>query len=104
MIQLNKLLAAINIPFTEGLNEIHRVVFDSRLANENTLFVAIDGVSVDGHSFLQQVADQGCQYAIIQRSVDMPNGLSCFQVPDTRKALAELACFWYEYPLSLIHI
>ena len=107
MIQLNKLLSALNIPFSEGVSEIHRVVFDSRLANENTLFVAIEGVSVDGHSFLQQVADQGCQYAIIQRSVDVPGGMRCFQVPDTRIALAELACFWYDNPskeLTLVGI
>jgi len=44
------------------------VVTDSRDAGSGTLFVALPGEKTNGHNFLAQVATQGAQGAIVQRS------------------------------------
>ena len=104
---LNVLLQAIGVSPCQENPSIESVVFDSRLAKENTLFVALKGSNTDGHKFLQQVADQGCRYALVQEHVQLPTNLSAFKVEDTRTALAQIACDWFGHPsrhLKLIGI
>ena len=100
MIQLNALLKRINIAPLETDFTIDAVVFDSRLAGPNTLFVAVEGVNSDGHQFLQEVFSQGCRYAVLQRDILLPEGMVGFTVNDSRAALADLACAFYEDPSS----
>lgn len=105
MKHLNQLLAALGLPFANGEVVVERIVFDSRLAKENTLFVAIKGGTSDGHNYLTQVHEQGCQYAIVEQAGSA--AIQQFVVEDSRKALAVLACEWFGHPsksLSLVGI
>ena len=38
---------------------IKKIVYDSRKADMNSLFVAISGFTTDGHQYLQQAKDKG---------------------------------------------
>jgi len=105
MKQLNQLLATLGLPSANSNAVIERIVFDSRLANENTLFVAIKGGTSDGHNYLTQVQAQGCKYAIVEHAGSA--AIQQFVVEDSRKALAVLACEWFGHPskyLSLVGI
>ena len=105
MKNLSYLLKAIGIHFGNTDVEISRVVFDSRLASNETLFIAIKGSNSDGHNYLMQVKDQGCKYAIVEQIVNVD--IQQFVVDDTRKALAILACTWFGHPskeLTLVGI
>ncbi len=42
-------------------NSINDIVIDSRNANEENVFVAIVGESLDGHSFMQAAYEKGCK-------------------------------------------
>jgi UDP-N-acetylmuramoyl-L-alanyl-D-glutamate--2,6-diaminopimelate ligase len=70
--------------------EIVQVLQDSRRAGPGDLFVAVSGLTVDGHSFAADAAARGAAVAL-QRRVTLPAGAAVVIVPSTRTALAELA-------------
>ena len=73
-----------------GEVEVARVLQDSRQAGPGDLFVAVPGLTVDGHSFAAEAAARGAAVAL-QRRVTLPPGSPLLLVPSTRAALAELA-------------
>ncbi|MFM7724411.1 MAG: Mur ligase domain-containing protein, partial [Bacteroidota bacterium] len=95
---LSTLLSELNLEFNDSSVVVDAVVFDSRKATERSLFVAIVGSNSDGHDFLPAVREQGCRFALVQKDCECPDGMHVFKVSDTRRALAQLACAWYNYP------
>ena len=71
--------------------EVCGVQTDSRRIESGNLFVALRGEKFDGHDYLAQVAKQGAVAAIVEepQNGDLPQ----FVVPDTLKALGDLARF-----------
>ena len=70
--------------------EIVQVLQDSRKAGPGDLFVAVPGITVDGHSFAADAAGRGAA-VVLQRRVTLPSGAAVVIVPSTRSALAELS-------------
>jgi UDP-N-acetylmuramoyl-L-alanyl-D-glutamate--2,6-diaminopimelate ligase len=77
---------------------------DSRHAEAGSLFVAVPGFSVDGHSYLQQVTAAGAGALLVQRDrADAWRGLAdsgpaVVAVDDTRIALSQAAAWFYGHP------
>ena len=67
------------------------VSIDSRTVERGELFVAISGERFDGHDFLPQAAGRGAAAAVVERDISARPGLALIQVPDTTRALAEMA-------------
>ncbi len=65
---------------------------DSRQLQPGELFVALAGPNFDGHNFLAEAIHAGAAAALLSRPIDTP--LPYVLVPDTRRALGELAAFW----------
>ena len=70
---------------------IKRILTDSRHAEEGDVFLALKGERFDAHDFVQQVAAQGCQIAIVERPVDAD--IAQLIVKDTRLALGQLGAY-----------
>ncbi len=88
--------------------EVASIVFDSRKANAQSLFVAIRGTLTDGHQYIEQVTDLGVK-AVICESLPKTRAASCTYVVvgDSKKALAILAANYYDNPsqqLTLVGI
>jgi len=65
---------------------------DSRQAEEGSLFFALPGASVDGHSFLEQVATKKIAAAVVDKGYRGDSyGLTLFFVGDVLEALQTLA-------------
>ncbi len=76
---------------------------DSRSLQGGELFVALKGPNFDGHSYLSQARERGAVAALVSRELDA--GLPLVLVPDTLKALGELAADWrYRHPLPLVAV
>jgi UDP-N-acetylmuramyl-tripeptide synthetase len=75
---------------------------DSRRAQPGTLFVAVPGFTVDGHSFLPQAAAAGAAAAIVEAGRTLPpsigDALALIEVPATRPALASASAWFYGHP------
>ena len=83
---------------------VNEVVFDSRKAIEGSIFVAIKGTQVDGHTFIAKVIEQGCTIIISEHEVDVPANVCLIRVEDTSLALGLLASAFYENPSSQLKL
>jgi len=80
-----------------GGYEVRAVTADSRGAGPGDLFVAVPGLSVDGHDFAAAAAAAGAAVAWM-REVRLPPGTPQLRVPDTRPGLAEIAAEFHGRP------
>ena len=103
--ELKKILAGLEGVKAKGnLDiEIDRVDNDSRKVKENSLFVAIKGFDSDGHKFINNAIENGAIAIMIEegtdiKSLNIPTNITLIMVPDTRYALAIIACNFYENP------
>ncbi len=99
--KLSELLKAVHI---KAENEIRRTVdpeivsmhYRADTVLPGGLFVAIPGLSADGHDFIDQALDRGACAVIVQKAV-RKEGIF-IQVEDSRKALSALAARFYSHP------
>ena len=83
----------------EGSFSFEGIEIDSRKALKNKIFFAIKGDRFDGHDFLVPALDKGAKAFIVSdlekaRFLLDHKNISVFLVPDTMKALTELAHEW----------
>lgn len=85
--------------------EITDLVNDSRKAREGALFVAVKGVAVDSHRFIDAVIAGGARAIVCE---DMPQTLSdsvtYVQVENSVIALAHLADEWFDHPSKALRL
>jgi UDP-N-acetylmuramoyl-L-alanyl-D-glutamate--2,6-diaminopimelate ligase len=84
--------------------EVSMIVFDSRLVNENTLFVAIKGFTNDGHAYIDQVIEKGCRTIVCEHIENPVEGVNYIIVDNTSKALGIMASNFYGNPSSSIQL
>ena len=77
----------------DGDVAIRRVHSDTRTLQAGDFFVALRGERFDAHDFLPQAKQAGAVAAIAERGLAQA-ALPGLQVPDTRRALGELAAAW----------
>lgn len=73
--------------------EASGVVLDSRLLQENYVFLATKGEKVDGHKFIPSVFEKGAMAVICEEIPEVLSG-PCIQVKDSFVALKKLAAFY----------
>lgn len=97
---LKKLLDGIEIVDRKGeIDEnldIPHIANDSREIGEGDIFVAMKGVLVDGHDYIQKAKDNGAVLAVVDHMTD--DDIPQVVVENPRKALADLACIFYNHP------
>lgn len=74
----------------------HKVLFetvctDSREADDTSMFVAIRGERVDGHSYISNVVKAGCRCVIAERVPLDVKGVSVIIVQDSVRAIRDIA-------------
>lgn len=111
---LNKLISEVEVINKVGdLNlDITNIHSDSRKIKEGGLFVAINGFTQNGIEFIPDAIKNGAKAIIVEPEVDLqkldiPENMPAISVKNTRKALAQTACEFYDNPskkLKLIGI
>ena len=86
-----------------GDAEIDSIAYDSRRAGPGTLFVAIQGIKVDGHSFVSEVAARGAAIAV-EKPVRVPEGTPLVRLLSSRIGLAELAATFHGRPARRLRV
>jgi UDP-N-acetylmuramoyl-L-alanyl-D-glutamate--2,6-diaminopimelate ligase len=76
-----------------GPPEVHvrRAAHDSRQVRPGDLFVALPGLHVDGHAFVQAALEAGAAAAMVERRVRLPGNPPLLVVPDAHVALGLVA-------------
>ncbi len=78
--------------------EIGTLVYDSRKAEQDSIFVCISGAIRDGHKFAAEVVEKGASVLIVEKDVAVEDSVTVLKVKDTRAALAELSAAYFGYP------
>ncbi len=99
--KLTELLSSIKPVNIAGTTEkeIMSLTADSRQAGEGSMFVAVRGVTVDGHTFIPSLAGKGVAAIVVEQ---LPETLwedtTYIVVENSAVALGHLASCWYGYP------
>lgn len=85
------------------------VEHDSRAVRQGSLFVAIPGFNVDGHTFVKQAAAASASAVLIEQgredlAQDLPAGLAVVAAPKSRPALSRAAAWFHGYPATEMHV
>ncbi|MGC9395278.1 MAG: UDP-N-acetylmuramoyl-L-alanyl-D-glutamate--2,6-diaminopimelate ligase [Anaerolineae bacterium] len=86
---------------TSGDTPIAGITDDSRQVRPGFLFVAVRGVSVDGHRFIPAAITAGAAAVAGEESaaaLSLPSGLPYLRVTDARQALGWLHAAWHGFP------
>ncbi len=81
--------------------EVVAIAYDSREVSAGAAFVAIRGYTVDGHDYISSAIDRGATVIAADNQAALQNlapGITRVLVPDTRIALAMMACEFYGHP------
>lgn len=107
---LKDILFGVSLRSISGNREakITGITFDSRKVEEGFLFVAIKGLSVDGHEYIEQAIKKGAAAVVSQNLVEIENeGVTQVQTDNSAEALSIMASNFYGRPsekLKLIGI
>ena len=104
--QLKNLLTGIQPISSQGNVDVsvNEIVFDSRQAKAGSLFVAIQGFAVDGHDFIQNVIENGCEIIVAQHAVSVPEHVTLIVVQDSAEALGIMASNFYDNPSQQLEL
>lgn len=79
--------------------EVSELVFDSRKVTENSLYIAIRGTVVDGHSFIASSIEKGATTIVCEEFPEtLAENVTYIKVKDSAKALGHLASNFYGNP------
>lgn len=81
----------LDIPITE-------LVYDSRKACKNGVFVCISGAVTDGHKFIPEVIKKGVTAVIVETEVEVEKDITVIKVDNTRLALACMSAAFFGHP------
>ena len=103
--QLSQLLTALAQKDVRGNPEVEitGLAYDSRQVKPGDLFVAIKGLTVDGHAFIPQALERGAVAVVGERGLEFPSAPFIF-VPNSRQALAHLAAAFHGYPARQLKV
>ena len=85
--------------------EVNNIEFDSRLIKEGDIYVAINGVNVDGHTFISQAVQNGAKCIICEKIPEQKNQEVVYvNVKSSRKALAIISSNYFDNPSSKLNL
>ncbi|MDR2937015.1 MAG: UDP-N-acetylmuramoyl-L-alanyl-D-glutamate--2,6-diaminopimelate ligase [Rikenellaceae bacterium] len=98
---LKELLADIELLSLTGSDavKITALGFDSRAAAPGMLFAALRGEHSDGHDYIGAAVEKGVSAILCETLPEtLAEGVTCVQVPDSRRALGLIASAFYGHP------
>ena len=105
--KLEHLLAGIECSITGNMDqtEITGLCSDSRKVLPGNMFAALEGLTCDGHNYINQAVAAGCSALLVNRGwqqyvpdADIWSGLLFVEVDDTKTALGKIAANFYDHP------
>lgn len=78
------------------------IQYDSRLVEPGTLFAALRGGYVDGHSFVEQAVERGATALLVERR--QPVAVPQLVVPDARAALSPVSARFFGFPSAHLSV
>ncbi len=89
--------------------DVTSIADDSRKVKKDGMFVAIKGFETDGHKYIRSAIENGAKVVIIEEGAtlkksDITDDVTIIMAPNTRIALAKVACNFYDNPSSKFNL
>lgn len=103
---LRELVKSLQIKSVQGSLdiEIDSVAYDSRKTKQDTLFVCIEGTVADGHKYISDAIENGTKAFLVQKHVEVPEGITVVEIDDTRYGLACVADAFFGHPSQKLNL
>ena len=104
--KLSRLLERLEYEVVQGSaeTEVETLINDSRKAAPGAVFVCISGAVSDGHAYAKEVAEKGAAALIVEKEVEVPEGITVIKVKNTRYALALTSAAYFGYPAEKLKV
>lgn len=98
--KLSQLLERMEYTCVQGSADIpvSHLLYDSRNACPDGVFVCISGAVMDGHTFISDVVMKGVTAVIVEKEVKAPAHVTVIRVENTWVALAYMSAAYFGYP------
>lgn len=77
---------------------VSELLYDSRKACKDGVFVCICGAAKDGHDYIDSVVQEGVKALIVEKEVEADEGVTVCKVADSRLALAQMSAAYFGHP------
>ncbi len=95
----------VNAVFGDTNVQVNSIQFDSRKLSSKDVFVALKGVTVDGHDFIEQAIEINVAVVVCERVPEnKENGVTYVEVSDSSEALAMMSANFYDNPSKKIKL
>lgn len=97
---LKDLITGLDVKKIYGNTEItiSDIAYDSREVKPGSLFVCIKGFSLDGHDFIPSAIQNGAKALLVEKEINVPEGITVIRVADTRYAVAYISDVFFGHP------
>lgn len=104
LVELLKRIPVLEIHGDES-REVSQLVFDSRKVTDNSLYIAMRGTVVDGHSFIASSVEKGAKAIVCEEFPEnRDENVTYVKVKDSSKALGHLASNFYGNPSEKLQL
>ncbi len=102
MKHLQDIVKTLHAPHVEGNTavEILDVTADSRAVKEGSLFIALDGATVDGHDYVNKAVEAGAVAVLVSKPIEISSDVCVITVEDTRAAMMACVPYFFDYPAN----
>lgn len=107
MKKLKDILYKVSVEQVTGSTDVfvHNLESDSRKVELDTFFIALKGVFVDGHQFIEKATQQGAKAILCEELPEkIVNGVTYVVVKDSAEALGIIAGNFYDNPSRKIKL
>lgn len=95
----------VNAVFGDTNVQVDAIQFDSRKLSSKDVFVALKGVTVDGHDFIEEAIESNVAVVVCERVPEnKENGVTYVEVVDSSRALAMMSANFYDNPSKKIKL
>ena len=86
------------------MKKVSGITSDSRLVKKGFMFVAVCGLTSDGHDFIPDAIKNGAGVIVGEKSIKVPAGITYIKVKDSREALGRYASEFYGNPSASLKV
>lgn len=84
--------------------EVKDIVYNSKYAAKDVLFVALVGANCNGHNYVEEAYDKGCRMFLCQYEVALPDDATVLLVEVTRHVLSSISDNFFGHPSEKIKV
>ena len=98
--KLKEILKNIDYELIKGITniEINDIKYNSKEVKKNDLFVALPGIDVDGHNYIDEAIKNGANCIVICKDIEVDDDITIIKVDNTRTKLSYLSANFFNNP------